>query len=266
MNTSQLSNNYQFLYSPKSWLHLKKTDHKTFYFFLQLFILPYIKLRYIIVLFTTTLLLFRSVNLPIKVQRNLYTTVIFFLLTLSISTYYTTKNTNFSNISNHIIKIQPLDFICRFTKKDNHLIKQFTRVQVYLSLSICRIVIISLTYLFNIKILLLTTNYEEIILSFFGYKNKFILIQNSHIPFTVVLSSQFLKIIFTQLDVLKASYLIRGIKFKKYMYFRTILLIYLFLLSNFFISLYINIKLITQTLHSRDISSENLHLINISGI
>lgn len=266
MNTSQLSNNYQFLYSPKSWLHLKKVDHKTFYFFLQLFVLPYIHLRYIVVLFTVTLLLFRSVNLPIKVQRNLYTIALFFILTLSISTYYTTKNTNFSNISNHIIKIQPLNFIGQFIKKETSLIKQFTRSQIYLSLSICRITMISLTYLFTIKILLLTTNYEEIILSFFGYKNKFTFFQNSYIPFAVVLSSQFLKIISTQLDVLRASYLIRGIKLKKSMYFRIMLLIYLLLISNFFISLYNNIKFITRTLHSRDMSSENLYLINISEI
>lgn len=266
MNISQLSNNYQFLYSPKSWLHVKKTDHKTCFFFLLLFILPYIHLRYIVILFTLTLLLFKSVNLPIKVQKNLCITALFFLLTLSISTYYTTKNTNCDNISNHIIKIQPLHLIDRFIEKENVFIKRFTRTQFYLSFSICRIVTISLTYLFTMKILLLTTNYEEIILLFSNHRNSFIFIQTLYIPFTVVLSSQFLKIIFTQIDILKVSYLIRGMKFKKSSYFRIILLIYVILIRNFFVSLYTNIELITQTLHSRDISGEYLYLINISDV
>ncbi len=79
MNLSQLSNDYQFLYSPKSWLHAKNKNYKILYVFLQLIILPYVRLQYIAIIFTIALIFFIIVNLPIRIQKNLfYDNYIFF--------------------------------------------------------------------------------------------------------------------------------------------------------------------------------------------
>ena len=265
MNLSQLSNNYQFLYSPKSWLHVKNKNYKIIYVFLQLIILPYIRLQYIVIIFTTTLIFFKFVNLPTKIHRNLCITIIFFLFTLVNNIYYTTKYAQHVNINNDIINIQPLHFIDRFLYIKHSAIQKLTQSQFYLSTSISRLIMISLTYLFTIKIFLLTTNYEEIIASLLGQRNIITTILNSEIPFTVILSSQFLKIIFTCIYTLKVAYLIRGIHLNKYNFLKK-LLVYFFLIKGFFITFYTNIKFITKTLYSRDILKRHLHIINIYDI
>nr|YP_010728800.1 hypothetical protein P6G75_pgp037 [Lithothamnion corallioides]WEA77139.1 hypothetical protein [Lithothamnion corallioides] len=263
MNLSQLSNTYQFLYSPKSWLHVKNKNYKIVYFFLQLIILPYISLQYIVIIFTTTLIFFKFVNLPISIQKNLCTTATFFLLTLANNIHYTTKYVKYKYINNNIIRIKPFNFIDKLLYTKNYAFEKVIQYELYLSSSISRLIMISLTYLFTIKIFLLTTNYEEIIISLLGQRNITTIIQNSEIPFIVVLSSQFLKIIFTHIDKLKVAYLIRGIKLKENNSFQKNILAYFFLINGFFITFYTNIDFIAKTLHSRDLLSRDLYLINI---
>ncbi len=165
-------------------------------------------------------------------------------------------------INNDIIKIEPFNYFNRFLYLKYSAFEKLTHFQFYLSTSVSRFIMISLTYLFTIKIFLLTTNYEEIITSLLGQRNITAFIRNSEIPFTVVLSSQFLKIIFTHIGRLKVAYLIRGVPLKKHDFSKEILT-YFFLIKVFFITFYANIQFITKTLYSRDILNRHLYVINI---
>lgn len=263
MNLSQLSNNYQFLYSPKSWLHVRDKNYKIVYVFLQLIIVPYINLKYVVVIFITTLIFYKLINLPIKIQINIFITVLFFLFVLVNSTYYTTRYIKNNYINKDIIKIRPFYLVGRLICIKNNPFNKIVQYELYLSTPISRLIMISLTYLFTIKVFLLTTNYEEVIASLVERNNVLTIIQNSEVYFIVVLSSQFLKIIFTDIDKLQVAYLIRGIKITEDAFFKKTVLVYFFLLNGFLITFYSNIEFIVKTLHSRDLVNEDLYLINI---
>lgn len=260
MNLSQLSNNYQFLYSPKSWLHVSNKNYKIVYVFLQLIIVPYINLKYIVIIFITTLIFYKLINLPTKIQMDICIPVLFFLLVLVNSTYYTTK---YNYINRDILKIKPFNLVGELTYIKNNAFETLVKYELCLPSYISRLVMISLTYLFTIKIFLLTTNYEEVIVSLVGRNNTTTIIQSSEISFIVVLSSQFLKIIFTHINKLQIAYLIRGIKITEDKFFKKAILLYFLLLNGFLITFYSNIEFIVKTLHSRDLLNRNLYLINI---
>lgn len=262
MNFSQLSNNYQFLYSPKSWLHVRNKHYKILYIFLQLIIVPYISLQYMIIIFITTLIFFKFINLPIRVQINIYTTAVFFLLALANSMYYTTKHVKHNYINKDIIKIKPFNSLEKLIYINHNTFKKLVQYELYLLRSISRLIMIALIYLFTIKIFLLTTNHEEII-ALLGQNDITTIIQKPGISFTVALSSQFLKIIFMYIDKLQVAYLIRGIKITEDNFFKKTILVYFFLLNPFLIIFHSNVQFIVKTLYSRDLSNQDLYLINI---
>nr|AYR05888.1 hypothetical protein [Lithothamnion sp.] len=263
MNLCQLSNNYQFLYSPKSWLHVRNKNYKIVYVFLQLFIVPYVSLKYIVIIFITTLIFYKFINLPIRIQINICIRFVFFLLALANSAYYTTKHIRCNYINKDIIKIKPFNLVEKWIYVKNNAFKKLVQYELYLPSSISRLIMISLTYLFTIKVFLLTTNYEEIITSLAGQNNIIAMIQNSEISFIIVLSSQFLKIISTHIDKLQVAYLIRGTKLTEDRFLKKAILIYFFLVNGFLVTLYSNVEFIVKTLHSRDLLNQDLYLINI---
>nr|YP_010471133.1 hypothetical protein N4M48_pgp059 [Synarthrophyton patena]UVF62962.1 hypothetical protein [Synarthrophyton patena] len=263
MNLSQLSNNYQFLYSPKSWLHMKNTNYKIYYVFMQLIILPYTHFKYIIVIFIITLMTLKSIYLPIKVREDIFFTTIFFAFALIANSYYTTKNMHINNIDNYILKIQPLNFIYRFLKVDNSFIKNIANLFFCISIATSRLIFISLTHIITIKIFLLTTDYEKIIISLSKYRNNYIVDCDSKIQFIIILSSQFLKITFIQINRIKTACLIRGTNYQTINLFKRSMLIYFFLTKRFLMNFYKNIQFISKTLYSRNISNKDLYIINI---
>lgn len=263
MNFYQLSNTNLFLYSPINWLHLISQKHKILYVFFKLFFLPYANFNYLVIIFIITLLFLTSINLPIRTRDNLILTTIFFFFILIINAYYTTKNINANAITSNFYKIQPFRFFFYLIDIKTKNIHRIAKISFYISIAASRLIIISLTYIFTIKLFLLTTNYETVNLFLLKSYNYNIYNKNSQIPLIIILSSQFLKITLNNMTRLKIAFLIRSIKNNNKNHFRKSLWIYFYLIKIFFIDFYINIVYIAQTLHSRDILNRELNIINI---
>lgn len=263
MNLYQLSNNHPFLYSPISWIHTISQKYKILYVFLQLFFLPYTNFNYLVIIFIITLLLLTSINLPIKVKENLVITSLFFFLILIVNAYYTTKNININTINSHFYKIQPFKvfFYCINIQSPN--ISSIAKISFYISIATTRLIIISLTYIFTIKLFLLTTNNETINLFLLQNYNSNTYKKNSQIPLIIILSSQFLKITFSNIAKLKKAILIRSITNNNKNQLKKIIWIYFYLIKIFFIDFYINIIYIAQSLHSRDISNREVNIVDL---
>nr|YP_007878280.1 conserved hypothetical plastid protein [Calliarthron tuberculosum]AGA63891.1 conserved hypothetical plastid protein [Calliarthron tuberculosum] len=261
----ELSTYDQYLYSPKSWLHSNKQNYKIFHSFLQLSLLPFMPILYILIILGICTLIFQFINIPNKVKNNIKNFFLFLLTIMCISLYYTTQarlnNTNI--INNAIIKFQPLSFFSSYVNSHNNLINKILNFSIYISLPMFRLLSISIIYLFIIKIVLLTTYYEEIInllIDKTQLAHKFLCSEKN---FLIMMSSQFLKVIFLEIEKIKISYLIRGIKQNNYQQFIQYLILYSYLVKKFYNNLYKYVNCITYSLYSRSINSQSLYFLNI---
>nr|QJF58685.1 hypothetical protein [Corallina officinalis] len=257
----ELSNYDQYLYSPKSLLHSDKKDYKIFHFFLQLLLLPFMPFLYILLVLVICILVFILINIPSSVKNSFKNFFLFLLCIMSINLYHITqiRLNNPHILDNSLIKIKPLDLFASFVNITNPLTYKALNFCFYLSLPMLRLFSISIIYLFIVRILLLTTYYEKII-NLLIYKIKFLQkIISIEKKFFILLSSQFLKIIFIDLDKIKISYLIRSINYNNYRMIGNSIYIIRYILKN----LYKNTNYITYSLYSRAVNSKYLYILNI---
>nr|YP_009541575.1 hypothetical protein [Synarthrophyton chejuense]AYR05584.1 hypothetical protein [Synarthrophyton chejuense] len=265
MNISKLSNTFFFLYSPINWIHKKNKKYKIIYVFLQLLIVPYSNLIYIIITFIITLILLKSINLPFDIRKNLINILMIFICFLVVSIHYTTKQSNISTINYPSLKIKPFFFVNLLFKNSNKYFcaDRINKSVFYIQFATVRLIFISLIYIFTIKIFLLTTNYEESTMFIVKQLTKYKNINITEISFTIILSSQFLKITFLHINKLRIAYLIRNLNNEKSNRLKQIIFTYLLIIKSFFLNFYINTKFISKSLYGRDILCKDLYVVNI---
>lgn len=195
-----------YLSSPKTWLHTKFKQNKIAVFFLYIFLLPYIKLKLLVIYCLLLILLICSLKLPEKIMYSVYQPVLIYIIcaiVLSISygntNYYTSLDYITVSIQNiyHVFKLN--SFV-----PQNYLLKQI----IFPVFAVRSIIIFSI-YLLSMNFFCLTTKHEDIvrfILALFG-KQSFIAMKKTF--FLSLLSLYFIDIIYN-----KISYIIMGLKIR----------------------------------------------------
>lgn len=257
MNFIKFSIFYEYLYSPISWSHKQNIQTKMVITIVQLILLPYIKLKYIFCIFMTCCYIYNFTYLPKNFKLYLKNTILLFTFFLLISIHSKNQSNNRS-YNNAVIQIYPLHALYLLNINTCQRINELPLYSLYIPLSILRLLSIHLVYLFLIKFLLLTTNYEQMIQ---------IILRNiqsltNHIPnqlkLEIMISSQFLKTIFKQIKILKIAYITRNIKLNKRYIIKHILTIYLLFIEQLIINIYHNIYSITNTLYCRETTYKNI--------
>jgi len=262
MNFIKSSIFYDYLYSPKSWLHKQNNKIKIYICFIQLFFLPYSSFIYLTIFSISLLLLYNSTYVPNSIKNYLKRMIIFFIIFLIINIEQRDL-TKYNQVSHRqTLQIFPLNKFTLFNGKNGLKSSRFSSLYFYLPISIIRLLTINIIYLFFIKILLLTTHYNEII--------KFILVKiKKHLktPATilnleVMISSQFLNIICYQIEILKIAYITRDIKLNMRHSIRESILTCILFIEQLILNIYQSIYTTSNTLYSREIKLYNLKFYN----
>jgi energy-coupling factor transporter transmembrane protein EcfT len=104
-----------------------------------------------------------------------------------------------------------------------------------------------------IKLLLMTTLYENILYLFFKYLDKKTGEIYQHLFYEVNIAIEFIEAIFQYLELIKNSYIIRFLNFNKNMPFIEHLIIYFFCIKQLIINIQKQIYIVAESLYSREI-------------
>lgn len=253
---------YEYLYSPKSWLHKQDNKFKIYIFFIQLFVLPYSSFIYLTLFSICISILYSFTYIPNNLKNYLKKMIIFFMFFLIINIEQEDIS-NYSILSNRkTIKISPLDKLIVFKSKNKITFSQFSSLSFYLPISIIRLLSIHIIYLFFIKILLLTTHYNQIIKIFLIKIKKSLKLQTKILNLEIMISSQFLNIICYQTEIIKIAYITRDVNLSLKYDIKENILIYICFIQQLVLNIYNNIYCISNTLYSREIKCKNLKFYN----
>ena len=247
---------YDYLYSPKSWLHKLSSQIKMHTIILLLLILPYMPLQYIAIYFFLCAYLHRFIYIHKHLKMYYKSIVLLFTFFLCISIQYSPINT-----TKRLIQICPLNY---FNINNNILVNQILSCCFYLPASVVRLLSINIVYLFLMKLLLLTTIYEELVNHILNYLKYLVNSSTNQLKFEVMISAQFLKAILKHIEKIRIGYLIRNIRFNKWYIFKDNLYINFFFLQQLLFSMYNKVKDISNTIYSREINYKSLNMDNIS--
>lgn len=250
---------YEYLYSPKSWLHKQNNKFKIYACFIQLFFLPYSSFFYLNLVFFILLLLYNSINVPKSVKKYLKKMMIFFICFLLVNIEQ--KNINDYNLisTRKIFKVFPINNITLSYFNKEISLKKVSSSYFYLPVSIIRLLTINIVYLFVIKLLLLTTHHNNIIKCILVKIKKFIKSPEIILNLEIMISSQFLNIICYQIEVLKIAYITRNIKLTKKNNIKENIAIYIFFIKQLLLNISQNIYSISHALYSREVKFQSLN-------
>lgn len=156
-----------YLYSPKTWLHVKFQKGKIVFFIISMFIIPYIDIVPLSTFCIFDVILLTILNLPKKIikyiiQRVLGYILIFILLNINYSDVYKQNSFDFIFfVKSPIHRILKKRKIVTYSEEENYI-----QIQLSIPRFVVRSILIISTYLISINLLLLTTKYEEIIMFF----------------------------------------------------------------------------------------------------
>ena len=243
MISLKLFTSCEYLYSPKSWLHHQNSKSKIAFTLLQLICLPIISFKHMTVF--SCLLLFACTSIEIPESLKKYFCTIFIISNCFLLIGANRSRTFDINESNMRSVLQL------------NLSKSFS---LCLPIPLLRFIIIHFTYLVLIRYLLLATRHEKIINTLLidfvyaknGYNTKFI--------FMIMMSSQFLKIIFSRVEAIKVSYRLRGVNTNKISTLKASMLAIALFVGQFSSSIYKEIHGVTLTLYSRNVKSGNANI------
>ena len=257
MSFIKLSILWNYLYSPVSWLHQCKKTTKIILVFLCLIYLPYAPIQQIYYCFTILFLIYTSIYIPLQVIYYFSKMLIFCILVTLI------------NIQN---KIQALNLIRKYLYFYNpiSLLLQLNTGSVnnnitfslyyYLPLPLVRLLTINFLYLMLMKILFLTTLYENILDFFFNSINKYKNLVIKKVLFEIQVSIQFLKTILKIVEKIRIGYAIRSVQLYKTDPFHKAILIYYFCIQQLITNIYISIYNIANTMYNSGIHIKNLNI------
>lgn len=209
-----------------------------------------------VIILTIYLILFQFINIPNKIKKKWRRFFSFFLLIYILHLCFT-KKTKLNN--NSIITVRPCLPLYNLLKCN------FLQLYINISVPTLRFFTISIIYLITIQTVLLTTPYE-IIIHFFIYNIRLIHSFSIKRNFIIMISAQFLKIVFLELNKSKISYSIRCTRFTNdsTTSYRIPFLNYYYVMKNYCHNLFQYVNYITYSLHSRSIYLQNLFFFNIN--
>ncbi len=258
MNLARLFASYEYLYSPKSWLHLQNSKTKLTIVFLQLMYLPVISLKDILACLLFLLFLWRSIEIPQGIKN-------YFLKSWAISILFVLISAKTENSYNSKVlcqrKVLRLSLF-NIQTSDGTMAIRSTGFSFYLPASALRFISIHLIYLFSIRLLLLTTKHSNMLkVAIAGFKY---FQHRSRVKFTfiVMASSQFLKIISEQIEIARIAYILRAIDEGRTNNWRVFFSTLISFIRLFAVNINITIFIIAHTLYSKEIQYSNLSIYN----
>lgn len=159
---TDLSKHEQYLQSPKTWVHANKQDCKILCFFLQLFLLPFLSMPYILLTSVIYLLIWRSIKIPNKIKKEQQHLLIFIFI-IALINFFVSTQIRLDNVYASFTCTVKFQFPSYF---DKLLPSRLIQSQVSIPLVFLRLSLISIIYLIVIRIFILTTRYETIIYFF----------------------------------------------------------------------------------------------------
>ena len=249
---------YAYLYSPKNWLHRQNSITKIYIFLINLVCLPYMPIKYVIVVCIGLISMFTYIYIPIKLSRYFYSIIFIFIFFILINIQQKSQIIPQLLLNRHYVQIYPQGnyFINSNQNQDISFNQSY-----HLPVSLLRLLSINLIYLFLMKLFLMTTNYEKIIRTYLHLFCKYINRPNQHLTFEVQVANQFLKIILSQVEIVRTTYVIRSIQCKRRRISRKKLCVYLFCVQQLIANIYNSINYISDTLYSREVHKRNLNII-----
>lgn len=253
MKFYQIIQYHQYLYSPKNILHIGSNRYKVCTMILQLTFLPYTS--YIFIFFSCLIytIIFQIIYIPCKISLYMYIyihSILFIILNyIHIQTYYK----EYQNL-----KIQPFymakNYVCVFSS----FLHSLLNFHFDFCLPLFRLLLINFLYLFVTKILLLTTYYEDILDQIYNFSQFIDIVLPQEIKFIIILSSQFLKLIFVEIKKIRIGFMLRNIVYNNQnliIFFSYLIIIFWNNLLNYIIN---NI----YTLYSRGITYKFFNSFN----
>lgn len=254
MNFIKLCNSYMYLYSPKSWLHLKNNKIKLGIFMSYLICLPLISLKHVFLFLIILLCLLRSIMMPRYLRTYFYQSIGIFVFFLIINIKYYSRYPNNEKATRAYCILQANSFEDNLDRGN-----KLNSSNFYLPLSIIRIGSIHLIYSILIRCFLITTKHSSIIKLTLALCRHINCYSSAKFIFLINTSSQFLKIIFEEIEAIIISFRLRSIKINRSTVLHTILSVFISLLEQLLFNIKEKIFSIAQTLYSRDIKYWNLN-------
>nr|UAD84157.1 hypothetical protein [Gracilaria changii] len=219
----------QYIQSPKTWLHKLKSSYKTYFLFIYLYIILYTHEKDIIL----------SICLH-------------FILLL----YFKNINNNYNKLLCYVLCIFSILIYIMIIIRLLHIYYSFICVLSRYLLQLRPFLILT-HYFLTLKIIFLTTTYEDITFSFFElfklYKHNTI----NKIIFISIFASQALESI-----MVKIQYILLTIKIKKVTkLFKFKCYIYLYLISKFIQDIYNDIYIISSILYTKELNNNCIYYL-----
>ena len=242
---------YNYLYSPVSWLHKQPTSLKVCSFLFYLIYLPYTSLSKIFYLSIILFVFYLSINVPEIIFKNINSIAIIFLFFTITNIQDKSTLTSRILVNRNYIQIYPLRTSI-FTQKNIDNITKLSNTY-FISTSFIRLLSINFISLLVMKLLLLTTFYENILLFFFKYLYKIPSKLCKKVFFEINIAIEFIQIIFKQLETVQYSFMIRFLQSQKKISYQEYLTIYFFCFKQLIISIQKQIYFLAESLYSREI-------------
>ena len=251
MNLIQSSVLYNYLYSPKSWLHSRTNKTKIFTISCCLIYLPYMSLYQIFCTLLILLCLYKSIKMPNLINKNLKKTALIFLFFITINVQDSQMLTSNLVIHRKYIQIYPLNKFLLIKKEMHNSIE--LPLSYLISLSFIRLLSIHFISLLIIRLLLITTLYENILYLFFKdlYRKTNQIYQSFF--YEVNIAIEFIQAIFQYLELIKYSYIIRFLHFNRSISFIEHLIIHFFCIKQLIINIQKQIYTVAESFYSREI-------------
>lgn len=251
MTLIQSSILYNYLYSPINWLHQQPTSVKICAFLFLLIYLPYTSLDKIFYLSIILFVFYLSISIPKIIVKNIKNLAIVFLFFTITNIQNESTLTNNILIDRDYIQIYPLR-LSIFTQIQINSLELLSN-SYFISNSFIRLLSINLISLLIMRLLLLTTLYESLLLFFFKYLYK---IPNKFCKkffFEVNIAIEFIQVIFKQLETIRYSFMIRFLQLNKKLSYQEYLTIYFFCFKQLIIKIQKQIYFLAESLFSREI-------------
>lgn len=200
-----------YLYSPKTWLHVKFQKNKIVFFLICMFIIPYIDMILLLTFCIFYVILLAILNLPKKIIKYIIQRILGYILIFML------LNINYSNVCKKA-SCDSIFFtripIYRILKKRKTVPyseqKNYIQIQLSIPKFVVRSILIISTYLISINLLSLTTKHEEIIMFFVFLSSETFSYLAKEIMFMSLLATLSLNLVFNKFTKIIIGNKIRG--------------------------------------------------------
>lgn len=245
---------YDYLYSPKHWLHKQQNVFKNLTIFIPLITLPYLSSWQLFLFIIFYLFVHEQINLSAKLTSYIYKIAFIVSLFTVLGIQNQQQILKQENYNRHYILIyNQIDFLEKKTIYNFYLFYGFP-------LSLIRLSQIYFLYLIMMKILVLTTHQRDILNCLFISFKRNMKWSIPKLIFEIQIALNFLNIILKQIEIMQVGYSKRSLFHETLLYNKDYLIVLFFDLQQLIKNIYNYIHNISNTLYHNEIRLNNLNI------